>query len=449
MFNTSKVITSFLLGLRSTVYKSHTSHNKSFTPSGGSPRVFGRLQSLLVDNGLTKVSEGRSLRHWWCLRTFSSGLYPPFLWNTNSTQVLSPFQAIIDFERKHGITTDWINYAIRHSSPNGYWQRLERGEVKLNGDFFEGFTADLHSKRAWKEFQTTFRNKKKKLKDTVNPTQLGDHVSLKAEAADSEPSDQDRGAQSDTEREEKRPTSAQETERPSLSKLAKDTTIGDPVSLESEEVVESSGTDQPKTGEAPTAKEPIVSPSSSLQDSDPSLPIPSINGEQLFWAMMSAARHPDPYVFPALERLSKQKPRFILGALSNTIIIPPDHPWNKQAEPSSASATQSSNAFIYNPHSLFDVYIASAEVGMRKPSRDIYELAVKRLDEFDKQRGGSGIKAEDIVFLDDIGENLKTGKLIGMRTIRVQLGKTWRAVKELEGVLGVELMDDKTRRSKL
>lgn len=373
---------------------------------------------------------------------------PPFSCNTNSTQVLSPFQAIIDFERTHGIPTDWINYAIRHSSPNGYWQRLERGEVKLNGEFFEGFTADLHSNRAWKEYHTSFGNEKKKLKDTVNPTQLGDHVSLKAEAPDSEPTDQDGGAHSDMKTGEKRPTSAQETERPSLSKLAKDTTIGDPVSLESEEVVESSGTDQSKTGETPTVKEPIVS--SSSQTSDPSLPpIPSINGEQLFWSMMSAARHPDPYVFPALERLSKQKPRFILGALSNTVIIPPDHPWNKQAAQSSPAATQSSNAFIYNRHSLFDVYVASAEVGMRKPSRDIYELAVKRLDEFDKQLGGSGVKPEDIVFLDDIGENLKTGKLVGMRTIKVQLGKTWRAVKELEGDLGVELMDEKTRRSKL
>ncbi len=88
---------------------------------------------------------------------------------------------------------------------------------------------------------------------------------------------------------------------------------------------------------------------------------------------------------------------------------------------------------------------------MRKPSRDIYELAIKRLDEFDKQKGGSGVRGEDIVFLDDIGENLKMGREVGMRTIRVQLGKTWRAVKQLEGVLGegVELMDDNTRRSKL
>ena len=40
--------------------------------------------------------------------------------------------------------------------------------------------------------------------------------------------------------------------------------------------------------------------------------------------MMAASRHPDPYIHPALERLSKQKPRPIIGALSNTVIYPPD-----------------------------------------------------------------------------------------------------------------------------
>ena len=59
------------------------------------------------------------------------------------------------------------------------------------------------------------------------------------------------------------------------------------------------------------------------------------------------------------------------------------------------------------------------------------------------------MKAEDVVFLDDIGENLKTAREMGIRTIKVQLGKTWRAVKELEGVIGASLMDEKTRRSKL
>ena len=317
----------------------------------------------------------------------------------------------------------------------------------MDADFFKGFTADLHNKNAWKEFHTNFRNEEKKLKDRANPTQLGDHVSLKAEAADSHPTENHQGPQGSASQQfssDKNPNN----ERPSLSKLALDTTIGDPVSLESEDVVESSGKGKIQANPAPKSK--VVSPSSPSNSEPFPPPIPLIDGESLFWSMMSASRHPDPYIFPALERLLKQKDRPIVGALSNTVIYPPGHPWTRK-DLSSYSKSKVADAFLINPENYFDVYIASAEVGMRKPSRNIYDLAVQRLDEFDKQKGGKGIKAEDVVFLDDIGENLKTGREVGMRTIRVQLGKTWRAVKELEGILGkgVDLMDEITRRSKL
>ena len=319
----------------------------------------------------------------------------------------------------------------------------------MDADFFEGFTKDLCNKHAWAEFHGSFRNEKKKLKNIANPTQLGDHVSLKAEAADSTPTDQDKGAKrensSSPDGSSQPSANPQDEGRPSLSKLAKDTTIGDPVSLESEDVVESSKQSAPQSGPSPEVqKSNNSSPSNSTESELPR--IPSIDGESLFWSMMSVSREPDPYVFPALQQLSKQQPRPIIGALSNTVIYPTDHPWSKQMSGNKGSA---SSSFFFDPHSFFDVYVASAEVGMRKPSPDIYKLAIKRLDDFDRQKGGSGVNAEEIVFLDDIGENLKTAKEMGMKTIRVQLGKTWRAVKELEGILGVELMDEKTRRSKL
>lgn len=317
----------------------------------------------------------------------------------------------------------------------------------MDAEFFKGFTADLHNKNAWKEFHTSFRNERKKLRDMADPTRLGDPVSLKAETADSEPTDQDRGAQSSASK-QKSSEDGPDKGRPSLSKLAKDTTIGDPVSMESEEVVESSSQSSVKEESTPDAQ--VVPPSSS-GNSEPSLPpVPSINGESLFSSMMGSSRHPDPYIFPALERLLSQNDRPIIGALSNTVIYPPGHPWSRKELSSSSSNPSVADAFLSNPNGYFDVYIASAEVGMRKPSRDIYDLAVQRLDDFDKQKGGEGIKPDDIVFLDDIGENLKTGREVGMKTIRVQLGKTWRAVKELEGILGgADLMDEKTRRAKL
>ena len=353
-------------------------------------------------------------------------------------------QGILDFERKHGVPTGWVNYAIRYSSPRGYWQRLERGEIKMAAEFFKGFTADLHNQDAWRDFQTNSRNEKKMLKDMANPTQLGDHVSLKAEAADSRPTENDLGAQSLDSLE---PQQNDDSEMPSLSKLARDTTIGDPISLESEAVVEPS---KSALNIYPQLLNKTPAPSSPLSRPEHALPsIPEIDGESLFWIMMGASRHTDPYTFPALQRLSKQSPRPILAALSNTVIYPPGHPWSKQDR--SATTLESSNAFSFNPRDYFDLFIASAEVGMRKPSREIYELTLERVNDLDKQKGGQGVKAEDIVFLDDIGENLKTGRELGMRTIKVQLGKTWRAVKELESMLGpgVELLDDKTRRSKL
>ena len=362
-------------------------------------------------------------------------------------QVSSPFQGILDYEKKHGIPIDWINYAIRFSSPNGYWQRLERGEIKMDSEFFKGFTTDLHNMRAWNEFHNSSR-REKSLKDVFNSSQLGDPGSLKAEAADSSPTDQDRGAQS-FESSSNPCNSLQKIARPSLSKLAKDTTIGDPVSLEAEEVVEFTPQKDRYDGASHReSTEPIVPPFSDRSDSTVP-PLPSIDGESLFWTMMSASRHRDPYIFPALQRLRAETPRPTVAALSNTVVYPPDHPWSPCESSSSSPIDKNSNAFLFNPRDFFDVYIASAEVGMRKPSRDIFELTIKKLDQFDRGVGGTGVKGEDIVFLDDIGENLKTGKAVGMRTIRVLLGKTWRAVKELEGILEMELMEETTRRAKM
>ena len=46
---------------------------------------------------------------------------------------------------------------------------------------------------------------------------------------------------------------------------------------------------------------------------------------------------------------------------------------------------------------------------MRKPNDDIYQLALERL----------GVEANESVFLDDLGFNLKAAKQLGIRTIRV------------------------------
>lgn len=297
------------------------------------------------------------------------------------------------------------------------------------------------------------------MKDLANPSQLGDPVSLKAETSDSTPTDEDRGAASVTQTagQPESGVRAGQREKPKASKVVKDTTIGDPVSLEAEEVVVSSQDQDQETAAAPLQGKsssdtqpagtgdspgPHSSQTTTPQPSLPSElpPIPTIDVSSLFWSMMAHSRHPDPYIFPALERLSSLPHKFIIGALSNTIPFPPSHPYHTPA---------------LDLHKHFSIFISSSEVGIRKPDRRIYELAIERLDAFNRERGGDGgrqqdiIKPSDVLFLDDIGENLKAARACGMRTLKVVRGKTWRAVKELERVMGLELMDEKVRRAKL
>ena len=50
-----------------------------------------------------------------------------------------------------------------------------------------------------------------------------------------------------------------------------------------------------------------------------------------------------------------------------------------------------------------------------------------------------------MLFLDDIGENLKAGKARGFRTLKVHLGRAFEAVDELEEVTGLKLAGDHPR----
>ena len=145
---------------------------------------------------------------------------------------------------------------------------------------------------------------------------------------------------------------------------------------------------------------------------------------------------------PALKKLrqhaDKSGGKLLLGALSNTSIFPPGH---KLYDARSIDGKASKRL-----EGIFDVFVSSAHVGMRKPDEDIYRYAIVRLHEYVKTKGyGDGVKAEDIVFMDDIGTNLRTAKKLGMRTIKVNLGRADLAVKELEKATGLSLIDDKAR----
>lgn len=154
-------------------------------------------------------------------------------------------------------------------------------------------------------------------------------------------------------------------------------------------------------------------------------PLPELDAEWLFWEMMRISRTADPYMFPALKKL-KESGEFVLGALSNTVVFPDGHPFNQD---------------VSGVKSQFDFFISSAHTRLRKPDPKIYEAALKEMDALAKSKGMKGIAASDVVFLDDIGQNLKGAKQAGMRTIKVNLGKTHDAVKELEKVTGLSLSE--------
>lgn len=244
-------------------------------------------------------------------------------------QVVSPFQAILDYEISQNIPPGWVNFSISRTSPHGSWHKLERGETKMDANFFANFTKDLRRPDLWQQFIERQRQQKK--------------------------------------------------------------------------------------------------PASSIPTSLP--PVPEIDGELLFWEMMRVSRTPDPYMFPVLKKL-KESGKFIVGALSNTTIFPDGHPYNEDA---------------IGLRSQFDFFISSAHTGLRKPDPRIYQAALQEMNALAKQRNLGDVAASDIVFLDDIGENLKFAKKAGMRTIKVNLGKTQDAVKELEKITGLELLDSQDR----
>lgn len=185
-----------------------------------------------------------------------------------------------------------------------------------------------------------------------------------------------------------------------------------------------------------------------------------IDAKEMFWNMMRMARSPDPNIYPALRRL-RERGRFIVAALSNTIAFPEGIRDEKgdlflsgikskeiralgmgtPGGENAAAAGADMGDEREDIKSLFDIFISSAHVGMRKPEQRIYDFALEELQKFGKTRGVQ-VEAGDIVFLDDIGQNLRMARERGFRTIKVLLGRSDVALKELESVTGMVLGRD-------
>jgi putative hydrolase of the HAD superfamily len=77
---------------------------------------------------------------------------------------------------------------------------------------------------------------------------------------------------------------------------------------------------------------------------------------------------------------------------------------------------------------LFDAFVESAILGLRKPDPRIYRHACKEL----------GVEPPQAIFLDDIGANLKAARALGMHTIKVDAPE--QALGELDQALGFALL---------
>ncbi len=73
--------------------------------------------------------------------------------------------------------------------------------------------------------------------------------------------------------------------------------------------------------------------------------------------------------------------------------------------------------------SLFDNVVESARIGTRKPQKEFYEYACSV----------NSVPFKSVVFLDDIGMNLKSAKELGITTIKVTSGS--QAIEDLRNIL--------------
>ncbi|XP_029139869.1 acyl-CoA dehydrogenase family member 10 [Protobothrops mucrosquamatus] len=88
---------------------------------------------------------------------------------------------------------------------------------------------------------------------------------------------------------------------------------------------------------------------------------------------------------------------------------------------------ESGESFLPIDRKQFDVIVESCREGVCKPDPRIYQLCLERL----------GVLAQESVFLDDIGQNLKAASQLGIKTLKVE--DVDSAVQELETCLAFPL----------
>ncbi|CAK9109966.1 unnamed protein product [Durusdinium trenchii] len=128
-----------------------------------------------------------------------------------------------------------------------------------------------------------------------------------------------------------------------------------------------------------------------------------------------------PEMLEAIHRL--RQAGFVVCALTNNF-----------AEAKGSAAAEALARF----RSLFDHFIESASSGMRKPEVAFYQHALQTI----------GCRAEEAIFLDDIGKNLKPAAAMGIWTIHVENGRPKQyleALQKLQALVKIPLSSEPSK----
>ena len=135
----------------------------------------------------------------------------------------------------------------------------------------------------------------------------------------------------------------------------------------------------------------------------------SVPGKQVLALLKGQIR---PEMVKALREI---KNKFIQGCLTNNIQSTEDQ------------ELETDNAAISGTHQeimgLFDFVFESSKENVRKPDPKFYQLACKR----------GKVNPNEVIFLDDLGINLKPAKALGMKTIKVVRAED--ALQDLQDLL--------------
>lgn len=150
--------------------------------------------------------------------------------------------------------------------------------------------------------------------------------------------------------------------------------------------------------------------------------------DQLFLKESTAAGHPvsgkevikllagdvRPRMVKVLERCKQD---YKISCLTNNV---------RSGQGPGMSRTPENAAAVQQAMSLFDHVLESSREGMRKPQPEFYLLACERM----------GVAPSAVVYLDDLGINLKPARKLGMTTIKV-LSED-QAINDLSATLGID-----------